>query len=70
MIVKPGRQWVPQVLTAPFSERAFHTTVFYPDDTAMLVLGGQNSTGSSMNDVWASTDKGRPGPALRLQALA
>jgi hypothetical protein len=54
-----GVSWTPQTLVAPFPGRKYHATVFYPDDTAMLVLGGLNASGATLNDVWASTDKGQ-----------
>jgi len=54
-----GAVWSPQTLAAPFVGRAFGAALMYPDDTAMLVLGGLDDNGSALNDVWASGDHGQ-----------
>eukprot|EP00931_Biecheleriopsis_adriatica_P049365 TRINITY_DN28560_c0_g1_i3.p1 TRINITY_DN28560_c0_g1~~TRINITY_DN28560_c0_g1_i3.p1 ORF type:complete len:174 (-),score=18.52 TRINITY_DN28560_c0_g1_i3:207-728(-) len=56
--VDGGSSWYPQNMTAAFPPRAHHAAVVSPDDSAMAVLGGLDSSQTPMNDVWVSLDSG------------
>lgn len=52
-----GITWTQQTASAGWVARGSHTTVVLPDGSIIL-YGGYNVDGDSLNDVWRSTDRG------------
>jgi type II secretory pathway component GspD/PulD (secretin) len=52
-----GATWIQVNASAGWSARLWHSSVAMPDGSIVL-MGGTDSGGSRMNDVWRSTDNG------------
>jgi len=52
-----GTTWTEMTASAAWAGREAHTSVVLPDGSIVL-MGGSTGTGTHLNDVWRSTDKG------------